>query len=1056
REKAFIALGHILHLIEDLGVPAHTRADAHPLGDPYESWARDNVGEFNFNVAAIKINNLNGFFDDLAFYTHDNFLSKDTISDLKNKNIYRRWLNERDYVECVKGIDYFGSSFCLILIEKSILNNKYIIDKPLVHADYFSLIAPKVVAYGAGVVDLFIKEAEQAKLAKEQEAKSWWEKLKNTFSNLSRPTATIAQPINSRQSAIQVSPDNNPQPEQDSSGQASAPNQNNQVKNTNQASTSTSAPLAPPDQNKPLQSPPLPSPKNEASNNSQPPDQEDQGGNNQNNFEILPVPESSSSSLYSAGGGPSPDNNQSPATPAPSSQIAPGTNIGSGPANPTNQTSATFAFSADMFGCTFQCKIDNQPEENCVSSKTYQALNEGQHTFWVYAVDANNNQDPTPASYTWQIDYSGPQSGNIQTITTQNSATINFESDEQAKSRIFWGPDTNYGQVTSQSANFALSHGHNLSGLEPETTYHFAIETADQLGNVASGSDNTLTTDSAWASAIVISEIQAAGSGGADDEWVELYNPTNQNVDLGGYSLQYLGSSANNFQKRNLAPGASIAASGFYLIANAGYAGTTTPDLAHNSFSLSAAGGTIFLVNDQTELTASADFTHVIDRIAYGTGARLYPEDSVFAPAPAVGQSAERKATNTSSAAGLHSGDEKYKGNGWDTDRNNQDFVLQLNPGPQNSASPKEPRAETDIVFGEKHEVVSVSTGPTDSVNRPKIITTDNGPEVIWQKNGAVTNDLYNKKQVGGAWETNQRIVSQNETSNQVLTKDAKIFNHNGQTYAFFVAQPAGQPKMLFMAEKNGLDWDAPASITAMSPTDSGGWDAVFGHSDNFHLVWDDRFDGGIKYQKCVLQPAIVCAAAENLNQTNINALKILLDAAAAPHIFYWRVNEKDIRERILSDGAWSDNLVFTTNQAASNYAYFDISADNSANFHLGLTQERGNNLWDYFYARKSNNLWSSPEKIEEGMGQRDAIVVRGNTEKAYVLSVNAGENYRELNLWQKENEEWHAPQKIANQNQIGDYTYPDMRLDPAGKLHIVWKSSEANFTSRIYYQESE
>ncbi len=43
-QKAFKALGHVLHLIEDMTVPAHTRLDIHVFngGDPYESWAKSN------------------------------------------------------------------------------------------------------------------------------------------------------------------------------------------------------------------------------------------------------------------------------------------------------------------------------------------------------------------------------------------------------------------------------------------------------------------------------------------------------------------------------------------------------------------------------------------------------------------------------------------------------------------------------------------------------------------------------------------------------------------------------------------------------------------------------------------------------------------------------------------------------------------------------------------------------------------------------------------------------------------------------------------------------
>ncbi len=42
-QAAFVALGHILHLLEDMTVPAHTRLDAHPNGDPYESWVVEKI-----------------------------------------------------------------------------------------------------------------------------------------------------------------------------------------------------------------------------------------------------------------------------------------------------------------------------------------------------------------------------------------------------------------------------------------------------------------------------------------------------------------------------------------------------------------------------------------------------------------------------------------------------------------------------------------------------------------------------------------------------------------------------------------------------------------------------------------------------------------------------------------------------------------------------------------------------------------------------------------------------------------------------------------------------
>lgn len=38
--KMLVSVGHLMHMMNDMNVPAHTRDDSHPLGDPLEVWMR--------------------------------------------------------------------------------------------------------------------------------------------------------------------------------------------------------------------------------------------------------------------------------------------------------------------------------------------------------------------------------------------------------------------------------------------------------------------------------------------------------------------------------------------------------------------------------------------------------------------------------------------------------------------------------------------------------------------------------------------------------------------------------------------------------------------------------------------------------------------------------------------------------------------------------------------------------------------------------------------------------------------------------------------------------
>ncbi|MCL5006655.1 MAG: lamin tail domain-containing protein, partial [Patescibacteria group bacterium] len=171
------SLGHILHLLEDMSVPAHTRNDPHPGSDSYELYAdRFNLAAPDGNLVAKEIklkpvisNDLNSYFTSLATYTNNNFYSDNTIGlnsgynkpEIDLINIESK--DSRFYVRnSVDNQQYY------LVVKKSISANvldtpsDIEIDDDVVKESYWNVLSAKSVQYSAGVIDLFFKEVAKA------------------------------------------------------------------------------------------------------------------------------------------------------------------------------------------------------------------------------------------------------------------------------------------------------------------------------------------------------------------------------------------------------------------------------------------------------------------------------------------------------------------------------------------------------------------------------------------------------------------------------------------------------------------------------------------------------------------------------------------------------------------------------------------------------------------------------------------------------------------------------------------------------------------------------
>jgi hypothetical protein len=113
--------------------------------------------------------------------------------------------------------------------------------------------------------------------------------------------------------------------------------------------------------------------------------------------------------------------------------VPPDTAIVSGPADGSTiaDNSPTFGFESEQ-GATFECRVDGEGFAACPNPQTLDALPNGEHTLRVRAIDTNLNPDPVPASRTFTVDASVPDTqittappalGRAATVTTAFSST---------------------------------------------------------------------------------------------------------------------------------------------------------------------------------------------------------------------------------------------------------------------------------------------------------------------------------------------------------------------------------------------------------------------------------------------------------------------------------------------------------------------------------------------------------------------------------------------------------------------------------------------------------
>lgn len=98
----------------------------------------------------------------------------------------------------------------------------------------------------------------------------------------------------------------------------------------------------------------------------------------------------------------------------------------------------SFTFSSPDVTATFECQLDGGGYTTCTSGVSYSGLADGSHTFAVRAVDPVGNVDATPATSTWTIDTTIPDT-NLLTHPNalSNVATAAFTFDSATSNVTF-------------------------------------------------------------------------------------------------------------------------------------------------------------------------------------------------------------------------------------------------------------------------------------------------------------------------------------------------------------------------------------------------------------------------------------------------------------------------------------------------------------------------------------------------------------------------------------------------------------------------------------------
>lgn len=712
-QRAYEGIGHISHLLQDMTVPAHVRNDAHPEGDFYEMWVRDNFYVINGQI--INFDNLGSAFDSLALFTHDNFYSLKTITGNIKYDLIKEELSS-------SGASLFyetRNGFKLARIKKNKDGLIYDFDQSI-NPDYYAQLAPKAVGYSAGAIAYFQKkfdEIDQEEKIKDDLAVTFLgigqEMLSEIWHNANYALNDIVGSAN-----VQVRIDktvdiyNSSKVAIDNIGLTidsvitdSAAKIARPVSTTSVIIKQTPIKIVDSQLKKAL-----PSPDNHiAKDNIDFPDLKDviadlvikpaQATANDDDTDAQPVRPKypffhggSSPVVVIEVGNDAPPADQDdlpdntvpieivpPIATSTEPQIiepaVPSIFFVEKPESISAASVARFVFGSDQASSTFVYRVNFYEWIPCSSTVEFDVAN-GINDIEVNAINDGVYSDD-PIEYEWTV-------APLHHAQFQNDYNFKYADDPAIE---FWWDNLSDNASTTFDAEYVLNDGERQTLAQATTSDHVSLGLTLQFGDVVKyyvRACNEFGLCEDWQHRerdiihylpdhLVISGVQISG-GSSTDEWVELYNPTDDPISLTGYKLVRVTSGGIENNLVASLSGYHIGKHGHKLIANPyGYDGEVAADLVYSNTSQDIArNNSIILYKNGT----------VIDKVGFGASAaafELLPVDQF----PPDHHALVRK----SGSLGFEYG----QGHARDTDDNASDFLIIPDYAPQNDLNYLEP-----------------------------------------------------------------------------------------------------------------------------------------------------------------------------------------------------------------------------------------------------------------------------------------------------------------------------------------------------------------------------